>query len=394
VIVISFNNFKESITKTFCKALTALRNLFYPFVPLGHLKVWVLAPALDNPDPNLAYYYDFSQSIAEYTQVFSNLDLPWKWQPVTLENYESIIQEIANERQAGEFFPVVLNLCDGDEINGAPGISIIGALQKQQLVYTGADTYFYDITTSKIPMKRAFDDALIPTPKWEAITDPSIIPEKLFENLNAPIIVKPAVSGGSLGVGVKNVVETESELQIQVQKMFDGYRGWDLASQGIVAESFIDGPEYTIMIVGSHTQPEYAKIYPPVERVFHASLPAKEKFLSFDRLWEIYEEETPMPKEENFYEYALSSDTTQMAIQKVAWDAYVAVGGTGYTRVDVRVDKNTGTPFVLEVNAQCGISEDENFTSIGAILRYANQSFSELIIHIINDAFARRRKIN
>jgi len=374
--------------------LTALSKLFYPFVPLGHLKVWVLAPALNNPDPNLAYYYDFSQSIEEYTRVFTDLALPWQWQPITLDNYEVIIQEIANERQSGKFFPVVLNLCDGDEMNGAPGISVISALNKKQLVYTGADEYFYDITTSKIPMKRAFDDALIPTPKWEAILDEKIVPEKLFENLNAPIIVKPAVSGGSLGVGVKNVVETNVELITQVNKMFEGYRGWDLASQGIVAESFIDGPEYTIMIVGSHTQPEYAKIYPPVERVFHASLPAKEKFLSFDRLWEIYEEEAPMPKEENFYEYAVSSDTTQMAIQKVAWDAYVAVGGTGYTRVDVRVDKNTGTPYVLEVNAQCGISEDENFTSIGAILRYANQSFTELIIHIINDAFARRKKIN
>ena len=374
--------------------MIALKKLFYPFVPVGHLKVWVLAPALNNPDPNLAYYYDFSQSIEEYTQVFTSLELPWKWQPVTLNTYERIIQEIANERQNGEYFPVVLNLCDGDEINGAPGISVIHALDKKQLVYTGSDSYFYEITTSKIPMKRAFDDALIPTPKWEAITTPKIIPEKLFENLNTPIIVKPAVSGGSLGVGVKNVVETEKELLTQVNKMFEGYRGWDLSTQGIVAESFIDGPEYTIMIVGSHIQPEYAKIYPPVERVFHASLPAKEKFLSFDRLWEIYEEESPMPQEENFYEYAIGNETTQMAIQKVAWDAYVAVGGTGYTRVDVRIDKITGTPYVLEVNAQCGISEDENFTSIGAILRYAKQSFSELIIHIINDAFARRRKIN
>jgi D-alanine-D-alanine ligase len=374
--------------------LIALKKLFYPFVPVGHLKVWVLAPALNNPDPNLAYYYDFSQSIEEYTQVFTSLELPWKWQPVTLNTFERIIQEIANERQNGEYFPVVLNLCDGDEINGAPGISVIHALDKKQLVYTGSDSYFYEITTSKIPMKRAFDDALIPTPKWEAITTPKIIPEKLFEDLNTPIIVKPAVSGGSLGVGVKNVVETEKELLTQVNKMFEGYRGWDLSSQGIVAESFIDGPEYTIMIVGSHMQPEYAKIYPPVERVFHASLPAKEKFLSFDRLWEIYEEESPMPQDENFYEYAIGNETTQMAIQKVAWDAYVAVGGTGYTRVDVRIDKITGTPYVLEVNAQCGISEDENFTSIGAILRYAKQSFSELIIHIINDAFARRRKIN
>ena len=85
--------------------------------------------------------------------------------------------------------------------------------------------------------------------------------------------------------------------------MFAGYRGWQLATDGIIAEAFIDGPEYTVLIVGNYLQPETAIIFTPVERVFHPSLPAAEKFLSFDRLWEIYEDETPMPNDENFYEY-------------------------------------------------------------------------------------------
>ena len=85
--------------------------------------------------------------------------------------------------------------------------------------------------------------------------------------------------------------------------MFDGYKGWQLAAGGIVAESFIDGPEYTVLIVGNYQQPNQAIIYTPVERIFNASLPPTEKFLSFDRLWEIYEEENAMPNNENFYEY-------------------------------------------------------------------------------------------
>jgi D-alanine-D-alanine ligase len=372
--------------------LTPFRNLFYPFVPVGHLKVWVLAPALENPDPNLAYYYDFTQSIQEYTKVFSELDLPWKWQPVTLDNYKLIIQEIARERDHGTYFPLILNLCDGDEINGAPGVSVIKALDNKKLVYTGANDFFYEITTSKVPMKLAFDTAGVATPNWTSIQNEQYDPKQVIAQLGKPLIVKPAVSGGSLGVGIKNVVNDESALETQLKKMFEGYRGWNLVHDGIIAESFIEGPEYTVMIVGSHHQPEYAKIYPPVERVFHDSLPEQEKFLSFDRLWEIYEEESPMPANENFYEYQVNEGPLQMEIQKISWDAYAAVKGTGYTRVDVRVDHKTGKPYVLEVNAQCGISEDENFTSIGAILKFANQSFTELVVHIINDAFARRRK--
>lgn len=371
--------------------MKTLQNLFSPLVPIENLKVWVLSPSINNPDPNLAYYYDFSQSIVEYTNVFNSLNIAWKWQPVSLEDYEKIIQEIVSERDNGIYFPIVLNLCDGDEINGAPGISVIKTLDTKDIVYTGATAFFYEITTSKIPMKKAFDLACVPTPKWIAINDKNHDAEEILKILGNPMILKPAVSAGSLGVGVKNVVNDTNAIKEQLSKMFDGYRGWNLATDGIVAESFINGPEYTVLIVGSYNQPEFAKIYPPVERVFHSSLPEQEKFLSFDRLWEIYEEESPMPLEENFYEYQLCNPLIQDKIQKISWDAYLAVKGTGYTRVDVRIDRHTGLVYVLEVNAQCGISEDENYTSIGAILKNTNQSFTELIIHIINDAFTRRK---
>jgi len=76
-------------------------------------------------------------------------------------------------------------------------------------------------------------------------------------------------------------------------------------------------------------------------------------------------------------------------IKKISWDAYVACKGVGYTRVDVRQDAVTNKLYVLEVNAQCGLSEDENYTSIGAILRFSNASFSNLINDILEDAVGR-----
>lgn len=152
--------------------------------------------------------------------------------------------------------------------------------------------------------------------------------------------------------------------------MFEGYRGWNLTAAGIIAEKFITGREFTVLISGSYTNPANAVIYTPIERVFHSSLPAREKFLSFDRLWEIYEEESAMPNEENFYEYQAAPADLVEQIKKLSWDAYVATRGKGYTRIDLRMDESSGKLFVLEVNAQCGISEDENFTSIGAILRF------------------------
>ena len=354
------------------------------------IKVWVLAPLLETSDANIDYYYDFSQSIAEYEKTFNELGIEWKWQPVTIKNYAAIIKLIVKERDFGNKTPVVFNLCDGDEINGTPGISVVRLLEEKGLIYTGADEYFYNITTSKIPMKQAFDKARVPSAKWKAIHDKDQDTENVFEKLGCPVIVKPSISGGSIGVGIKNVVHNQTELKEQVNKMFNGYRGWHLAADGLIAESFITGPEFTVLISGSYNNPKDAKIYTPVERVFHESLPEQQKFLSFDRLWEIYEEEEPMPNEANFYEYALPDAALIDEIKKISWDAFVATKGCGYTRADIRMDKETGKMYVLEVNAQCGLSEDEDFTSIGAILRFSGNTFSELVSEIINDAFYRR----
>lgn len=350
------------------------------------LKVWVLAPYLHTEDENIDYYYDFSQSIDEYKKSFSELGIEWIWQPVTMNNYAQIINNIENEKKDGVYFPIVFNICDGDEINGTPGISVVKLLEKKGLVYTGSDEYFYDITTSKIPMKQAFDKASVPSAKWEAIHTKDQEIKGIFERLGSPIIVKPSVSGGSMGVGIKNVVYNEAELKELVCKMFEGYRGWNLATDGLIAETFITGNEYTVLIVGNHEKPAEAFVYNPVERIFHPSLPEHEKFLSFDRLWEIYEEESPMPNEGNFYEYEAPDPALKEEIKMISWNAYKATKGKGYTRVDIRRDKQTGKLYVLEVNAQCGLSEDENYTSIGAILRLNGKTFTGLVEEILKGA--------
>ncbi len=360
-----------------------------PSISIDTLKVWVLAPHLITNDANLDYYYDFSQSIAEYKATFNELNINWKWQPVTINDYETIIDEIVAARDFQGIYPIVFNLCDGDEVNGTPGISLVKLLAQRGLIYTGADEFFYNITTSKILMKAAFDAAKVATPKWLPVHKINQDVTSFFKQLGTPIIVKPSVSGGSMGVGIKNVVYNTEQLETQVKLMFQGYRGWNLATDGLLAEAFINGAEFTVFIVGNYYNKVNAIIYQPVERVFHESLPEHEKFLSFDRLWEIYEDETPMPNAANFYEYAVPQLSLHEAIKQLAWDAFEAVKGTGYTRVDIRMDKANGKLYVLEVNAQCGISEDENFTSIGAILKFAKVSFTDLVVQIINNSINR-----
>lgn len=351
------------------------------------LFVVVLAPHVHTADATLDYYYDFSQSIAEFTRAFARLKMGWQWQPVTMQDFRHVIDAAAiiHADKTLLFF----NLCDGDEINGVPGLSVIRYLEEKGAAYTGAAHRFYALSTSKISLKKAFDKAGVPTSPWFAITSSTFRLNGEFHHLPKPVLIKPAVSAGSFGLGVRNVVHTEEEVKALVQDLYNGVHGWQVAGGGFVAEAFIKGREFTCFLVGSGRD---VFAYPPVEILFHQQLPDLEKFLSFDRLWEFYEGEKPMGNDEDFYNFFPVEAALAKEITTLSRKAYKAVGGTGYGRVDIRQDEASGKLYVLEVNAQCGLSEDENITSIGAVLRFAGEGYHTLLLRIIKNTLKQKAK--
>ena len=341
--------------------------------------VLVLVPSAETIDPSLDYYGDYTHSRDELARVFDSANVEWRWAPVTLHTYRTVI-----DAARGEDHPrlVVFNLCDGDEINHVPGISVIRYLDDVGVPYTGASAEFYRATTSKIDMKHAFDRAGVRTPPWAVIRKKADT-AGLFERLGAPLMVKPAVSAGSMGITTHSVVSHHDALCEQLNELDKGYKGWDLASGGVFVERFIEGREFTALVVGA------GDVHPPVERVFHPSLPSRERFLSYDRLWEVYERESRVGGEgEYLWEYSAAPAELHAPIAALSRAAYDAVGGCGYGRVDLRMS-DAGELFVLEVNAQCGLSEDENQTSIGAILRFGERPFSTLVREIVDLALSR-----
>lgn len=316
------------------------------------------------------------------------LGLDWKWRYITQSNYIEQLELIKQESLPKN--PLIINLCDGDEVNGAPGLKFVQEMEQMGMVYTGAGEFFYEITTSKIPMKKLFDLSGIKTPRWEILTGHQDQFQEIFYKLNAPLIIKPAVSGGSMGLGIKNVVYTVEDALKVYESLKNGYKGWKLDIDGFLAEEFIDGREFTTLLTGSAHQPKFLKIYPPVERLFSQNIPATERILSFDRLWETYEEEDELEGGEFLFNYSACESAMIDPLHKLSLDVYHCLKGTGYTRIDIRQKEKTGELYVLEANAQCGLSEDENFTSIGAILRFSGHTFSQMILEIIEDALRRR----
>ena len=334
--------------------------------------------------------YDTPATRGELARAFDELSIAWKWQPITLENMSDVIEEVSSSARAGK--NVVLNFCDGDEINGYPGISVVERLEAARIAFSGADCHYYHATTSKILMKAYFDRAGVKTAPYGVIHDPQNDIPGLCASLGTPLIVKPAVSAASWGITLKSIVKTDEEIRVQVEGLLRGMHGCVFPEGTIFVERFIGGPEFTVFVVGSSSRPEGITVYHPAERVFHEGLPSSERLLSYERYWGFYADEPPLPHGATLYRYRLvEDDALKERICELTRRAYLSVGGCGYGRVDIRMDEDSGELFVLEVNANCGISSDDQ-TSVGQILRLSGGSYTHVLAEILDDAVARQKR--
>ncbi len=345
------------------------------------LVVWAFIPYVQTEAGLVSECYDNPLTRRELAEVFEILGIPWHWVPVTPENLPETVERVL--RESGERRPVVLNYCDGDEIFGEPGIAVIRRLEEKGLAFTGAGSAFYHISTSKIRMKEAFLQAGVPTAPYAVLRDPDADIPGLCARLGAPLFIKPAVSGGSFGLSLQSVVHTDAELHAQTERLLRGEFGREFAEGGLFVERFIDGPEFTVLVLGNFERPESQQVYPPVERWFNPGLPEEERFFSYDRYWEIFREESPLPPGQRLYEYRPAAPELRQQLEDLSWQAYCAVGGAGYGRVDFRMDRRSGQLYVLEVNANCGISSPEDDSSVGNILKLSGIQFSELMSQIV-----------
>lgn len=360
-------------------------------VPSNQLFVSVFIPYRITEQGLVSEEYDTPSARQELADVFAELGIKWKWQPITFENMHEVIEEVAASSK--EYVPVVLNYCAGDEDPNYPGTCVIKLLEAKGFLFTGADSTFDYLCSSKLRMKRAFVEADVATASYEVIADPSHV-QGVCERLGTPLIVKPAMSMGSRGLSLQSVVESDEQVSKQVQWLLQGQHDMQFPLDSIFVERFINGREFTVFLLGSTQQPESIKIYPPVERVFHSNLPDTERFLAYERAWG--KEESSLSLGEPFYRYQLVASDLQDRLCELSKHAYCAVGGNGYARVDIRMDKASQEIFVLEVNPNCGISSIPLFdfsnpsaTSVGTILHLAGIPFAQLMSEMIAEAFDR-----
>ncbi|HVS04466.1 MAG TPA: ATP-grasp domain-containing protein [Thermoanaerobaculia bacterium] len=271
------------------------------------------------------------------------------------------------ERLTADF---VFNYCDGTGLDGNPGTEVIVALERRGLRFSGAGSWCYWLTNDKWGSKLALAAAGVPVPAGWVATDPEA---PLPAALAFPLIVKPRDGFGSLGVDAASVVHDAAAARGAIERIVGA------CHTDALVERYVEGREVTVGLLGPAERPW---VLPPLEVQFgsaYRDLPRIRMFATkHDTESELYwgfRTVCPAP---------LPPAVTRR-VQQVARRAYRAVGGDGYARVDMRLAAD-GTPYVLEVNANCSLETGEEPQDCGMLPLAAGGmgwSYPELLARLL-----------
>ncbi|MBU0656657.1 MAG: D-alanine--D-alanine ligase [Gammaproteobacteria bacterium] len=252
-------------------------------------------------------------------------------------------RNILSVLQAGKF-DRVFNILHG--AGGEDGV-LQGALEILGLPYTGCGVMASAISMDKLMTKRVWAGAGLPTPAYRVLTADSDFAAVVTE-LGLPLMVKPATEGSSIGM---SKVKLADDLE-------GAYRKAAECSSVVIAEQWITGAEYTAGIVAGESLP-----------LIRLEVPG-----------EFYDYEAKYVSDDTRYHCPCGLDETEeKAMQQLARQAFDAVGGRGWGRVDLMRDAQ-GKAWLIEVNTNPGMT-DHSLVPMGA--RAIGMDFNALVVRIL-----------
>lgn len=203
-----------------------------------------------------------------------------------------------------------------------------GALEYLNIPYTGSGVLGSALSMDKVRTKQIFKATGLPTAPF-IVADKQTFDvasvAKILENLNGKVMVKPANEGSSIGMAK---AETVDELTHALTTAF----GFD---EQVLIEAWINGPEYTIAILGNEALP-----------VIHMETPRD--FYDYEAKYKANSTQYHCPCHLN--------DEDSKTVQSLALQAFKATGAKGWGRVDVMRNEQ-GDWQILEVNTVPGMTE-------------------------------------
>jgi len=347
--------------------------------------VLIFASYFDNPDGTIiSPDYEDPAYRADVAEWMAGIGVRHEWVRLSLKTLEARFAEVEARCRTEDV--VVLNLCDGTEVtDGFVGISAVKGLEARGIPYTGADRDFYEATTSKVVTKTRLMNAGVATGPWVLIEDIERDLARVERELKFPVMVKPDISAGSLGIQVDSRATSIAAVRTKVNQLIGGLHEEMRQLGTIFVEPFIEGREFTVLVVEDPAEPLGIWVLPPGERVFDQRVPPRERFLAYERYWCLPEENPTLPEGEPYYWYDSAPPDLRPRIEDLSRRAFRAAGGRGYARMDIRYDQAADKFFVIDVNSNCGLSSDAS-SSVGSMLNLAGLKMVDVIRRIVEHA--------
>lgn len=225
-----------------------------------------------------------------------------------------------------------------------------GALELLNIPYTGSGVLASALGMDKQRTKQVWSAVGLPTPE-SIMLDAGSDWSAVVAQLGLPLIVKPVHEGSTLGI---SIVKSQAALEAAYHEaaQFDAR---------VMAERFIVGDEYTVALLGNQVLP-----------AIRVEVPGG-----------FYDYEAKYIANTTQYHLPCGLPTEQeAALADLCQQAFAAIGGVGWGRVDVMRDSE-GRFWLLEVNTVPGMTDHSLVPQAAA---HAGISFDELVMEILNTA--------
>ena len=265
-------------------------------------------------------------------------------------------------------YDIFINLCEGYLEWEVPSIDVIYSLELLNLPYTGPSATLYDPT--KELMKYVAYTKGVKTSNYVLVTKLSDT-DNLDNLLNYPLFIKPAKSGDSLGVDEFSLVHDKTELINKSKEIINEY------GEALV-EEYIDGREFTILVVGQTNAEGSVYAYEPVEYIF----PEGKKYKTYSlKTSELHLDANVIVKDEDI----------SKQLKESACSIFEGFGGVGYARLDFRMNQK-GVLFFLEINFTCSVFYSDGYEgSADYILKLNGYKQKDFLNKIIEEGINRHR---
>jgi len=262
---------------------------------------------------------------------------------------------------------VVFNLCERLRDDSWGEVLMAHILERMEISFTGSDSKALWLGLHKDKSKAVLSLFGIRTPSFKVFTNENESPD----SLNFPLIVKPNLEDGSLGIDSKSVVWDIESLRRRVRTIIKEFK------RPVIVEEYIDGREFNVSILGNRVI--------GIGEVEFSGLPEGEpRVVSYKAKWDRESDEykgttTVCP--------ANLDRKTENKIRDIALKAFRAIGCRDYARVDMRMD-SLKRIYVIEVNPNPDISPDSGFSKA---LKSAGLSYEAFVDKVLGFALQRKR---